>query len=65
MALAAYSTEYDLVQLSPHQLDPANKIVAALSPVEEITKSISPNAASVSAIATVCLRAVKEEAQCT
>ena len=50
MALAAYSTEYDLVQLSPHQLDLAHKIVAALSPVEEITKSISANAASVSAI---------------
>ena len=50
MALAAYSTEYDLVQLSPHQLDLANKIVAALSPIEEIMKSISANAASVSAI---------------
>ena len=50
MALAAYSTEYDLIQLSSHQLDLANKIVAALSPVEEITKSISANAASVSAI---------------
>ena len=49
MALAVYSTEYDLVQLS-HQLDLANKIVAALSPVEEITKSILANAASVSAI---------------
>ena len=50
MALAVYSTEYDLVQLSSHQLDLANKIVAALSPVEEITKSILANAASVSAI---------------
>ena len=50
MALAAYSTEYDLVQLSSHQLDLINKIVAALSPVEEITKSVSANAASVSAI---------------
>ena len=50
MALAAYSAEHDLVQLSSHQLDLANKIVAALSPVEEITKSISANAASVSAI---------------
>ena len=50
MALAAYSTEYDIVQLSSCQLDLASKIVAALSPVEEITKSISTNAASVSLI---------------
>ena len=50
MTLAVYSTEYDLVQLSSHQLDLANKIEAAFSPVEEITKSILANAASVSAI---------------
>ena len=47
MAIATYS---NLVQLSSHQLDLANKIVAALSPVEEITRSISANAASFSAI---------------
>ena len=49
-ALAVYSTEHDLVQLSSHQLDLANKIVDALSPVEEITESILANAASVYAI---------------
>jgi len=36
MELATYSTEYNIVQLSYHQLDLANKIVAALSPVEEM-----------------------------
>ena len=47
---AAYLTEYDLAQLSSHQLDLINKIVGALSPTEEITKSILANATSVSAI---------------
>ena len=50
MALAAYSTEHSITQLSSHQLDLANKAVAALSPVEEITKAISSDAASVSTI---------------
>ena len=50
MALAAYSSEYGITQLSSHQLDLVNKIISALSPVEEITKSISAKAASVSAI---------------
>ena len=38
------------MQLSLHQLDLTNKIVVTLSQVEEITKSISANAASISAI---------------
>ena len=50
MALAAYSTEYNITQLSSQQLSLASKAVAALSPVEEITNAISSNAASVSAI---------------
>lgn len=49
MALTVYSSEYNISQLSPHQLDVVNKI-SALTPVEEITKSISANAASVSVI---------------
>ena len=50
MALAAYSSEYGITQLSSHQLDIVSKIISALNPVEEITKSISAKAASVSAI---------------
>jgi len=50
MALAAYSTEYNITQLSSQQLSLVSKAVAALSPVEEITKAISSNAASISAI---------------
>ena len=43
----AYSSEYGI---TAHQLDLVNKIIAALTPVEEITKSISAKAASASAI---------------
>ena len=50
VALAAYATEHGIAQLSAHQLDLANKVVAALLPVEEITKSISADAASVSVV---------------
>ena len=46
MALAAYSSEYGIAHLSAHQLDLFNKIIAVLTPVEEITKSISAKAAS-------------------
>ena len=49
MALTAYSSEYDIAQSSPHQLDLVNKIISALTPIEEITKSITTYAASVSA----------------
>jgi len=39
MALAAYSSEFGLTQLSSYQLELVNRITAALTPVEEITKS--------------------------
>ena len=51
MALAAYATEYgDIQQLSPNQLDLIGKVVKVLGYIEEITKSISCNSASVSMI---------------
>ena len=50
MALAVYSSEYDITQLSPYQLDLVNKIISTLTPIEETTKSVSTNAASLSAI---------------
>ena len=50
MALAVYATEKSIIQLTSHQLDLAAKVVAALSPVEEVTKSISADAASISVI---------------
>lgn len=51
MALAAYATEYgDVQQLTATQLDLAGKVVKVLKCVEEITKSISIEAASTSLI---------------
>ena len=50
VALAAYGTEYSVVQLTSHQLELATKVVAALSPIEEVTKSISADAASISVV---------------
>ena len=50
VALAAYAKKHDIAQLSSHQLDLANKVVAALSPVEEITRPLSSDTASVSLV---------------
>lgn len=50
MAIAVYATEKSVIQLTSHQLDLAAKVVAALSPIEEVTKSISADAAAISVI---------------
>ena len=51
MALAAYATEYgDVQQLTATQLDLAGKVVKVLGCIEEITKSVSTEAASTSLI---------------
>ena len=50
MAIAAYASEDAIVQLTSHQLQLATKIVAVLSPIEEVTKSISADAASISVV---------------
>ena len=50
MALAAYSTEGNIPPLTPYQLDLIGKVIAVLNPIEEITKSISTDAPSVSLI---------------
>ena len=51
MALAAYTTEYgDVRQLTNSQLDLAGKVVKVLGCVEQITKSISTDAVSISLI---------------
>ena len=51
MALAAYAIEYGGVQqLTTAQLDLAGKVVKVIGCVEEITKSISTEAASTSLI---------------
>ena len=47
MSFAAYATEIGIVTLSPTQLDLAEKIVAVLSPIEQLTKSISADCASI------------------
>ena len=51
MAIAPYRSEYSLpVLLTNHKLDLINKIIAVLSPAEELTQSISTDAASISLI---------------
>ena len=50
MALAAYGAEHAIPHLTPNQWDLVEKIVAVLNPVEEITRSISTEVASVSLI---------------
>ena len=50
MALAAYATESDIPILSATQLDLAEKIVATLLPIDELTNSVSADSASVSVI---------------
>lgn len=46
MALAAHATEYAILQLTPNQLDLTSKIIAALHPIEKITKSVSTDASA-------------------
>ena len=49
MALAAYATEHSgITMLTPNQTDLTRKIIAALEPIEEITKMISKDSASIS-----------------
>ena len=51
MALAAYCTETGCIQqLTPHQLELMRKCVDILSPIEEITHSISADLASISIV---------------
>ena len=51
MALAAYCAETgNIQQLTPHQLELMKKCVDILSPVEEITRSISADMASISIV---------------
>ena len=50
MALAAYAVENSIVQYTPTQLELAKRIVVVLSPVEEITQSISKETAVLSVV---------------
>ena len=48
MALAAYAAESNSIQqLSSHQLDLLKKCIEVLSPIEEITRSIAADLASI------------------
>ena len=50
-ALAAYATEYgSITMLSPNQIELTRKLIAALEPVEEITKMVSTDTASISVL---------------
>ena len=56
MALAAYSTENSIAQLTPVQLELAKRIALVLSPVEEVTQSISKETATLSVmIPNICV----------
>ena len=50
VALAAYGIEYSVSQLTSHELELGTKVVSALSPIEEVIKSISADAASTSVV---------------
>ena len=50
MALAAYVVENNIAQLTPTQLEIAKKMVVVLSPVEEVTQSISKETATLSVL---------------
>ena len=50
MAIAVDATEKSVIQLTSHQPDLAAKVVAVLSPIEELTKSISADAVAISVI---------------
>ena len=50
MALAAYAAENNIAQLTPMQLEIARRMVLVLSPVEEITQSISKETATLSVV---------------
>ena len=51
MALVAYATEHgDLTMLTPNQIELTRKVIAALEPVEAITKMIFTDAASISVL---------------
>ena len=51
MALLAYATEHgDLTMLTPNQIELTRKLIAALEPVEAITKMIPTDAASISVL---------------
>ena len=56
VALAAYGTEYSVVQLTSHQLELATKVVAALSPIEVHISRCSCNFSSSFAI---CIYSIK------
>ena len=50
MALAAYAAENNIQQLTPSQLEIARKMALVLSPVEEVTKSIGKETATLSVV---------------
>ena len=50
VAFAAYGTQYSVVQLTSQQLESGTKVVSALSPIEEVTKSTSADVASISVV---------------
>ena len=50
MALAAYASENDLAVLTPYQLYLAGEVVAALQPIEEVTKAISADSTSITVV---------------
>ena len=50
MALAAFASEYTISHLTSNQITISNKVIKALVRIEEVTKSVSADAAAVSVI---------------
>ena len=50
MALGAYATEHSILQLTQNQLNLASKVVKVPAPIDEVTKSVSQDAAAVSVV---------------
>ena len=50
VALAAYATEYNIPQLTANQLSICDKVIKVMTPIEEVTKSISADAAAISVV---------------
>ena len=50
MALGAYSAQHDIPQLTANQFDLINKLINILTPIEDITQSISSEGSSLSIV---------------
>ena len=50
IALGAYSAQYEISQLTAHQFDLINTVITVLTPIEDITQSISSDRSIISVV---------------